>query len=88
MDPQKNLLTVAPCFIPNSLAGPDFPVILKADEQGRCTAFVAISGQPTVPQSRTGAPVPVVSVAVCGSSRATVSPRPVRLLTPGMHTSK
>ena len=51
LEPENNRLTVAPCFLPNSLAGPYWPVILKADNEGRYTAMAVINGQPTVPKS-------------------------------------
>ena len=51
VDPETNRLSVAPCFLPNVAAGPYWPVILKADDQGRYTAVAVIGGQPSVPQS-------------------------------------
>ena len=56
-------LAVAPCFFPNGLAGPYWPVILKADEQGRYTAAAVIGGQPTVPQGDGGCSLPQVDAA-------------------------
>ena len=51
VDPETNRLSVAPCFLPNVAAGPYWPVILKADDQGRYTAVAVIGGQPSVRQS-------------------------------------
>ena len=63
IDPPTNKLAVAPCFLPNGLAGPYWPVILKADEQGRYTAAAVIGGQPTVPQGDGGCSLPQVDAA-------------------------
>jgi len=58
VEPENNRLSVAPCFLPNTLAGPYLPVILKADSTGRYTAVAVIGGQPTVPQADGGCSLP------------------------------
>lgn len=58
VEPETNTLSVAPCFLPNTAAGPYLPVILKADNTGRYTAVAVIGGQPTLPQADGGCSLP------------------------------
>jgi len=46
---QPDKLSVAPCFLPNLLAGPYWPVYIEADGEGQYSIVAVSGGQPDVP---------------------------------------